>query len=126
MGGTTSLYVIEINVSGYFKKFFLITKSQMKKDTGEIVINYLSMLEPYNSKENFINSFYSQLAELIIVDGIAISPQDDISYRMKEKYMIKYIHNIILQSVQQGGSIDLDNETTINISPVEDMTPIKI
>lgn len=125
MGISPSLYVIEISVFGYSKKFILVTKLQMKKETGEIVINYLSMLEPYTSKKNFINSLYSQLAELIIIDGITL-PQNDISYRLKEKYMIKYVHNIILQSIEQGESINLDGSTTINIFPVEDMTSIKI
>jgi len=125
MGISTSLYTIEITVNGYFKKCLLVTGNQMKNDTGEIVVNYLSSLESYKSKENFINSLYDQLGEMILVDGI-ILPQNDISYQMKEKYMIRYIHTIILQSVERKENIDLDDLTSVNVFPIEDMTSIKL
>lgn len=122
MGVATSLYVMEISVTNYEKKYLLVTKSQMKRELGEILVKYLSLLDPYNSRENFINSLYSQLSEPILIDGISLSPGDDISYRKKEKYMIKYLHSNILKYK----SVDLDSYTSINIFPIEDMTPIKI
>ena len=122
----SSLYVLEINVSGYSKKLFLITHSQLYKKVGKIVVDYLSLIYPYNSSRSFIETLHSQLAEEITVDDTILIPQDDIDYKKKEIYMTKFMHNTLVKCAKTGEGVDIDNFTTINIYQIEDKTNITL
>ncbi len=125
MGSAKSLYSVEISVYGYAKKHLLVTRYQLKHKIGDIVVDYISGLEPYRSRENFINKFYDGLAEIITVGGM-ILPQRNLSYKKIERYMIQYITSVIYQCVEQGEGLDIDNMTSITINSIEDITAIRV
>jgi len=110
-----SLFILEIETINYPKKFILITKKQLEKKSGEIIVDHLSKISPYYSRENLIASLYIQL-----IQENNISPSFD--YMKMEKFIVDFIQTIILEWSDKGESISIDSYTRIFFHEVEDLT----
>jgi glucose-6-phosphate 1-dehydrogenase len=110
-----SLFILQIDTINYPKKFILITKKQLEKKSGEIIVNYLSKISPYNCRENLINSLYLQIAE---DNNLSLS----FDYIQIEKFIVDFIQTTVLEWSDKGESINIDGYTTLSLHKVEDLT----